>query len=142
MNYGEEISFVLFPLGKKRFALPSELVTELARPGQLQSFPQTTPLVTGVLARRGRIVPVCDVADALVGAEAPPRRFYLIAKRQFDSRIEWTAIPVTGECELATCVLQEPDDTLPAYVTGLIYMGGEKVEVVNLEQLLELGGHA
>ena len=29
-------SFVLFPLGKKRFALPAEVVTELARPDRLQ----------------------------------------------------------------------------------------------------------
>ncbi|MBZ5522138.1 MAG: chemotaxis protein CheW [Acidobacteriia bacterium] len=142
MTFGEESSFVLFPLGKKRFALPAELVTELARPGRLQSFPQRTPMMTGVLARRGRIVPVCDVAGALVGAEAPPRRFYLIAKRQFEARMEWTAIPVTGECELATSVLQEPDDALPAYVTGLIYMGGETVEVVNLEQLIASEGRA
>ena len=140
MTFGEENSFVLFPLGQKRFALPADIVTELARPGRLQSFPQTTPMMTGVLSRRGRIVPVCDIAGALVGSQAPARKFYLIASRQFESRIEWTAIPVTGECELATCVLQEPADSLPAYVTGLLYIGGETVEVVNLERLIALEG--
>jgi len=142
MTFGEESSFVLFPLGEKRFALPAAMVTELARPGRLQSFPQRTPLLTGVLARRGRIVPVCDIAVALVGVDAPPRKFYLIANRQFDARAEWTAIPVTGECELAACVFQEPGETLPPYVSGVIYMGAEIVEVIDLEQLIALEGQA
>src|SRR6478609_4546143 len=72
-------SYVLFPLGEKRFALPAETVTELARPDSVQTFPHRTPLLTGVLVRRGRIVPVCDVAQVLVGPAAPPRKFYLIA---------------------------------------------------------------
>jgi chemotaxis signal transduction protein len=138
MIFGEESSFVIFPLGQKRFALPADIVTELARPGRLQSFPQTTPMMAGVLSRRGRIVPVCDIAGALVGADAPARKFYLIANRQFETRTEWTAIPVTGECELTTSVLHEPKDSLPAYVTGVLSIGDETVEVVNLERLIAL----
>ena len=95
MTKGEK-SYVLFPLGAKRFAFPAEIVTELAKPGRLQSFPHRTPMLTGVLARRGRIIPVCDVAPALIGLDAPARRFYLIATRQCARRREWTAIPVTG----------------------------------------------
>jgi chemotaxis signal transduction protein len=135
---GDERSFVLFPIGEKRFALPAEIVTELARPGRLQSFPHRTPLMTGVLARRGRIVPVCDVARTLVGPDAPPRKFYLIANRQFETRQEWTAIPVTGECELATCAPAGPGNELPEYVTGVLSLGNETVEVVNLERLIAL----
>jgi chemotaxis signal transduction protein len=131
-----EKSFVLFPLGKKRFALPAEKVTELAIPDHLQSFPHRTPLLTGVLVRRGRIVPVCDVAQALIGADAPPRKFYLIANRQFDSRTEWTAIPVTGECELTSAETQHPDSKLPEYVMGVLALENEIVEVLNLEKLI------
>jgi len=100
MTPGADKSYVLFPLGKKRFALPAETVTELARPDSVQSFPHCTPLLTGVLVRRGRIVPVCDVAQVLVGPATPPRKFYLIANCKRESRLELTAVPVTGECEL------------------------------------------
>ena len=100
-NPGEK-SFVLFPLGSKRFALPAETVSELAIPDRLQIFPHRSPLLTGVLVRRGRIIPVCDVALVLMGPSAPVRKFYLIAVRNFDARQERTAIPVTGECELAS----------------------------------------
>src|SRR5215471_16911833 len=98
MKLETDKSFVLFPLGKKRFALPAEKVTELAKPDRLQAFPHRTPLLTGVLVRRGRIVPVCDVAQVLVGPEAPPRKFYLIANCNPGPRQELTAVPVTGEC--------------------------------------------
>ena len=130
--------FVLFPIGKKRFALPAAQVTELAKPDELHTFPHTTPLLTGVLVRRGHIVPVCDVAQVLIGPQAPPRRFYLIATRQFgDGRAEWTAIPVTGECELTNAELRPRTGVLPDYVTGLVALENEIVEVISLERIAE-----
>ena len=136
MTMEGEKSFVLFPLGRKRFALPADKVTELARPDRVQTFPHSTPLLAGVLVRRGRIVPVCDVAPALVGPDAPPRKFYLIANRQFESRKEWTAIPVTGECELTSVQPRPPVGKLPAYVTGVLALENEMVEVLGLEELI------
>ena len=130
-------SFVLFPLGKKRFALPSGSVTELARPDELQTFPHTTRLLAGVLLRRGRIVPVCDVAPVLVGPDAPPRKFYLIANRTFGKTQEWSAIPVTGECELASAEPRPRTGKLPGYVTGLLSLEDEIVEVLDLDKLTE-----
>jgi chemotaxis signal transduction protein len=129
-------SFVLFPIGKKRFALPAASVTELARPDREQTFPHTSKLLTGVLLRRGHIIPVCDVAPVLVGPDAPPRKFYLIATRKFPGGSEWTAIPVTGECELATTELLPPAGKLPKYVIGLLSFASEIVEVVELERLI------
>lgn len=142
MKLDTDNSFVLFPLGGKRFALPAEKVTELARPDRLQVFPHRTPMLAGVLVRRGRIVPVCDVAHALIGPDAPPRKFYLIASRQFDSRKEWTAIPVTGECELSSAEPQLPSSRLPDYVTAVLALENEIVQVLNLEKLIATEGKA
>lgn len=136
MTLGGEKSFVLFPLGRKRFALPAEKVTELAKPDRVQTFPHRTPLLAGVLVRRGKIVPVCDVAPALVGPDAPPRKFYLIANRQFTLRKEWTAIPVTGECELTNEQPREPVGKLPSYVKGILSLENEIVEILSLEELI------
>jgi chemotaxis signal transduction protein len=130
-------SFVLFPIGDKRFALPAEVVTELAHPGQLHAFPHTTPLLTGVLIRRGSIVPVCDVAPVLVGPSAPARRFYLIARRRWQNgAAEAMAIPVTGECELRTAPTVPPAGKLPRYVNALLSLEDEIVEVLDLETLM------
>ena len=129
-------SYVLFPLGKQRFALPAEIVTELARPDTVQTFPHRTPLLTGVLVRRGKIVPVCDVAVVLVGPGAPPRKFYLIANCNLESRSELTAVPVTGECELASATHLPLAGDEPFYVSGLLSIGDEIVSIVALEKLM------
>jgi len=127
--------FVLFPLGKKRFALPAAEVSELSRPDELQTFPHTTNLLAGVLMRRGKIVPVLDVAQIVIGPNAPQRRFYLIANRRFERDMEWTAIPVTGECELTSAEVIAPTGKLPSYVTGLLSLDDEIVEVIDLNRL-------
>jgi len=133
-------SFVLFPMGRKRFALPASSVAELARPDRLQTIPHTTPLLAGVLVRRGLIIPVCDVADVLIGPKAPTRKFYLIANRTFSGGtkkiLEWTAIPVTGECELATAKPVASTGSLPEYVTGLLQISGDIIEVIDLDKLI------
>jgi chemotaxis signal transduction protein len=127
--------FVLFPLGGKRFALPAPLVSELSQPDELQTFPHTTPLLSGVLLRRGKIIPVLDVAQVVVGPNAPARKFYLIASRSFGKEIEWTAIPVTGECELTSATPVPPTGHLPKYVTALLSLDEEIIEVLNLDRL-------
>jgi chemotaxis signal transduction protein len=129
-------SFVLFPLGTKRFALAAERVTELARMDRVHEFPSTTPLVSGVLLRRGEVVPVCDVAPVLVGRDAPPRKFYLIAKRKFEQGDERAAIPVTGDCELTNSELLPRTGELATYVRGLLSLPDEIVEVIDFEKLM------
>ena len=129
--------FVLFALGTKRFALPAEIVTELAQLDRVHGFPHTTPLLTGVLLRRGRIVPVCDVAIVLIGAGGPVRRFYLIAEcGPAGDVMEWVALPVNGECELCQALMVPPAGALPHYVKGLLSLPEEIVEVLDLEQLI------
>lgn len=127
--------FVLFPLGEKRFALPAAQVSELSRPDELQTFPHESRLLSGVLVRRGKIVPVLDVAQVVIGPKAPPRKFYLIANRRFGKDIEWTAIPVTGECELTSATVVPPAGKLPPYVSGLLSLDDEIVEVIDLDKL-------
>ena len=129
-------AFVLFPLGRKRYALPAARVSELVRPDTLQTFPHTTKHVSGVLLRRGAILPVCDIAEVVAGKDVPPRKFYLIAVREIEGQRERTAIPVSGECELANAELLPPTGKLPEYVRGLLSLKDEIVEVVDLEKLL------
>jgi chemotaxis signal transduction protein len=130
-------SFVLFPMGEKHFALPANRVTELAHVDQPQTIPHTTPFLTGVLVRRGEVIPVWDIAPSLVGPDAPARKFYLIARRRFGSAEESTAIPVSGDCELLNKEMTAPVGKAAPYVEGLLTLENEVVEVINLEMLAE-----
>jgi len=129
-------SFVLLQVGERRFALPADKVAELAPPVRLHTFPHSSALIAGVIVRRGRIVPVYDVAPALLGTESPVHRFYLIAQREFGTSVEPSALPLNGECELATAEMQPPDAGRPAYVAGTLAVGDESVEVLDFEALV------
>src|SRR2546429_7730970 len=81
--------FVLLRLGERRFAVAADDTAELVSPSRVFSFPHRTPGIEGVILRRGRIVPVCDVAEKLIGTRLTARRFYLIALRRDGQRTEW-----------------------------------------------------
>ena len=129
-------SYVLLQVGNRRFALHSELVEELAPPVRLHHFPQTTPLLAGVIVRRGRIVPVYDVARVLIGRESSVHRFYLVANRKFGHENEASAIPVNGECELANAALVPSAQGDPTYFAGSLDLGDENVPVLKFEELV------
>lgn len=130
-------SFVLLQLAGQRFALPAGLVAELAPPVRLHSFPHTSPHLSGVIVRRGRILPVYDAARALSGKSSLAHRFYLVARRQFGEAFEMSAIPVDGECELVTSDLRAPAASAPSYISGEITAAGESVGVLNIEVLIQ-----
>jgi chemotaxis signal transduction protein len=135
----ERASYVLLRIGNRRFALPSRGIVELAPPVRLHDFPHSSKFVAGVIVRRGRIVPVYDVAPLLTGRESPLHRFYLIANLAFGADEEASAIPVTGECELASGDVTERADDDPEYFSGKLSVDEEAVNVLNLEALVAAG---
>jgi chemotaxis signal transduction protein len=137
MNIAENAganSFVLLQIGSRRVALPAGLVAELAPPVRLHEFPHTSGLLAGVIVRRGRIVPVYDAGLVLGGRRSSfSHRFYLIARRQIGQASELSAIPVNGECELATGEMQPPAMDRPAYIAGTLAVGDDSLDVLNLD---------
>jgi chemotaxis signal transduction protein len=131
-----QASFVLVQVGDCRFALNASIIAELAPPLRLHMFPHTSPLVVGVILRRGRIIPVYDPSPILTSQSPSAHRFYLIAHRSFDNTSELSAIPVSGECELVTGEWQAPDTERPKYVSGTLKSGEETLDVLDLGALL------
>jgi chemotaxis signal transduction protein len=132
------LTYVIFTLGKRRYALDSAEVAELLRSGQVQAFPHTTPGLAGVLIHRNGVLPGWDVAQALIGPGGAPQKYFLIARCIFAGSEEWTAIPVSGECQLLHLeILPAPEDS-PGYVRGLLFLDTESIEVLDLELLAAL----
>ena len=134
-------SFVVFQVGRRRVALSREDVAELIASPLLFSFPHTTPLITGVVLRRGRIVPVLDLGPALLGAPSPPAQFFLVVERRISNISERCAIPVQGECELVAGIMMpaaEQDD----FVSGCLELNDEQIDVLDLEKAIAAGARA
>jgi chemotaxis signal transduction protein len=128
-------SFVLLRLGDRRFALPASQVAELVAPSRIFRFPHKSPALEGVILRRGRMIPVCDIADRLNGKKLTSRRFLLLATRKFGAQLDWIAIPVSGECELITTDIMESGSNDSPYIAGWLSHGGEVIEVLRLSVL-------
>jgi chemotaxis signal transduction protein len=131
----ESQSFVLLRLGERRFALAAKNIAELVAPTRVFRFPHQTPEIEGVILRRGRMVPVCDVAERLIGKSLKSRRLYLIALRRYAGQAEWIALPVTGECELITAEMSPASDADSPHVAGWLSHAGDVIEVLNLDGL-------
>lgn len=128
-------SFVLLRLGERRFALSATNIAELVAPGRVFRFPNHTPQLEGVILRRGRIVPVCDVAEQLLQKKLTSRRFYLIALRQYRNQSEWIALPVSGQCELIDAEMMPAGESDSPHVAGWLSHDGDVIEVLNLDAL-------
>ena len=128
-------SFVLLRLGERRFAVAANKIAELVSPSRVFRFPHRTPKIEVVILRRGRIVPVCDVAEKLIGKRLTERRFYLIVVRRYGPLAEWVALPVTGECELITSEMSATSDSDAPHVAGWLSHSGDVIEVLNIDTL-------
>lgn len=128
-------SFVLLRLGERRFAVAAKQIAELVAPSRVFRFPHRTPKIEGVILRRGRIVPVCDVAETLTGKRLTTRRFYLIAVRRYGAQSEWVALPVTGECELINSEMSATSASDAPHVAGWLSHDGDVIEVLNIDAL-------
>ncbi len=128
-------SCVLLRLGDRRFALPADQVSELVSPTRMFRFAHCTPEIDGVILRRGRAVPVCDVAEKLIGRRLTSRRFYLVSMRRLGTTADWIALPVSGDCELIQADLTPAGPSDSPYVAAWLSHAGEVIEVLNLSAL-------
>lgn len=139
-------SCVLLRIGERTFALAADQVAELVAPSRIFRFPHNTKELDGIILRRGRVVPVCDLAEKLTGKKLMSRRFYLIAWRQQTQSKETVAIPVSGECELIRADLTAAGPGDSPHVGGWLSHNGEVIEVLNLTALtpevIEVTGEA
>ncbi|MEW6775209.1 MAG: chemotaxis protein CheW [Bdellovibrionota bacterium] len=53
--------FVLFGLGRERYAVPVSAVKEIIRAERIFPLPKTPPFIEGIISLRGDIVPVVDL---------------------------------------------------------------------------------
>jgi hypothetical protein len=82
---------------------------------------------------------VYDVCPLLTGKNSPSHQFYLVARRHFGSASEPAAIPVNGDSELVTADAVQV--TSPNYVSGILMIGEESIEILDLDSLVAAESH-
>jgi chemotaxis signal transduction protein len=135
IDQADTCSCVLLRLGERRFALAAGQVAELAAPSRIFRFAHKTSEIDGVILRRGRVVPVCDISEKLTGRRLTQRRFYLIATRRQAAGLDWIALPVSGECELIQADLTPAGPSDSPHVSAWLSYQGDVIEVLNLYAL-------
>jgi len=126
---------VLLRLGDQRFAVAADQVAELVAPTRMFRFAHRTPEIDGVILRRGRVVPVCDVSEKLTGKRLGSRRYYLISTRRLRTGTDWIALPVSGDCELIQAELTPAGPSDSPHVAAWLSHNGEVIEVLDLNVL-------
>ncbi|MGH9711183.1 MAG: chemotaxis protein CheW [Candidatus Acidiferrales bacterium] len=133
-------SYIIVPIGSRRFSLAAESVIELISLGKLQKFPHRTSWISGVIVRRNRVVPVCDVSRLLGETNASIGRFYLVAEWDAGNTRDWCAIPVAGECELAsaeaTLRVEANTENEEPHIAGFLQVGEDRIQVLDLAKLI------
>ena len=132
-------SYVVFPLGDRRFALPTADVVELSRSGRVQKFPHTSSALEGVLVRRGEVLPVWNLARTLVGCPDMIQKMWLVTRCNFSGE-ELTAIPVSGECQMVQAQTLLPSQDTSGRAQGVIMMDNHPIEVLDVQRLRTDGG--
>jgi hypothetical protein len=133
-----EAAFVVAQIGSQRIALPGETVSELIAAPAVHTFPHTTPLISGVVVRRGQILPVIDLGPGVIGQPTAIHRFFLVVNRRMGTQSDRCAIPVHGECELVSGILF-PAETAEGCALGFLDLNGERVDVLDLERAILAG---
>lgn len=131
-------SFVVTQIGNRRVALPGEGVSELIASPVVHTFPHTTPLLAGVVVRRGCILAVLDLGFGVFGKQSPPGRFFLVFERQVGGRKDHCAIPIQGQCEFVSGFLF-PSEEKDAPAIGFLDLNGERIPVLDLELTIAAG---
>ena len=129
-------SFVVFSFGPGRFALPMAEVVEVTRAMDVQTFPHDTLGLQGVAVHRGSVLPVWDLEWTLFG-DAPTGRKYSLVTRHNFAGDELTSIPVSHEGQMFRSEMLPRPEEAPAYVSGVLMLEGQQVEVLDLEKLTE-----
>jgi chemotaxis signal transduction protein len=134
---GEE-KFVIFPAGKLHCAVPATCVTELTLPNEVYSFPHTSREILGVILRRGKVIPLYDLAGLLKLPEFAPTQYHLIAVHHTAEGTELAAIPVSGKCDLVTADVLPAKSLAPGVVGELIWES-RSYELLDLDKLITAG---
>lgn len=126
---------VIFSLGSEEYALPITRVQEIIRYTEPRSVASRTPWIRGVINLRGKIVPVCDLAERLgLTLERPEGAKIVIV----ETKVGAAGVIVDDVDEVLTVSLEQLEDVPtadPAYVDAVAKVGDRLAILLNPDGL-------
>ena len=119
-------------IASETYAMPVEHVLEVADIGQVRAVPRARPELLGILNRRGRILPVVDLARLLgVTQTAPPGRVLIAEARGHQACFAIDEVSEVGE-------LEDPaEETESDLLTGATLADGALVGVIDVPRAFD-----
>jgi purine-binding chemotaxis protein CheW len=126
---------VIFSLGSEEYALPITRVQEIIRYAEPRSVASQTPWIRGVINLRGKIVPVCDLAQRLgLALERPEAAKIVIVETEVG-----TAGVIVDDVDEVLTVHPEQLEDVPtadaAYVDAVAKVGERLAILLNPDGL-------
>ncbi len=134
--------YIVFSLGRARYAVPIGAVIEVGSVPPVTPVPHLPPWVLGVINLRGEILSVVDLALFLGAAAEGPAMGRLLVVRGAGPE-PYTGLVVDQVAGLASFAASRVvraaallDDPASIYLTGVVEQGGEVVAVLDVARLL------
>jgi purine-binding chemotaxis protein CheW len=126
---------VIFSLGSEEYALPITRVQEIIRYTEPRSVASQTPWIRGVINLRGKIVPVCDLAERLgLALERPEAAKIVIV----ETAVGTAGVIVDDVDEVLTVSPEQLEDVPtadPSYVDAVAKVGERLAILLNPDGL-------
>ena len=135
------VLYLQFRIREQRFALSVHEVVEVLPRQPLKPIAQAPAWVAGILAHRGQLVPVIDLAARLgwTHTDATPRNPIIVI--EYEGRICGLIVhDVADIVSIEAGTLQQPDamghETITHFLEGIAPLGDDMVMVLDLKQLM------
>jgi purine-binding chemotaxis protein CheW len=124
--------YVRLRIASETYAMPVEHVLEVAGIGQVRAVPRARPELLGVLNRRGRILPVVDLARLLgITQTAPPARVLIAESRGHQACFAIDDVSEVGE-------LEDPaEETESDLLAGATLADGDLIGVIDVPRAFD-----
>ena len=136
------LQLVVFSLGDEEFALPIASVQEIIRYTEPRGIASELPWNRGVISLRGKIIPVCDLAQRLEASFTPDERSKIIVVENAAG----AAGVVVDDVEEVLTVEAEQLEPLPSvaadFVEAVAKVGERLIVLLDCERLLAGIEHA
>ena len=127
--------YIIFVIGKQRFALPLTTIKEVANPTRITRLPRTSEWLQGIVVLRGQIVSVTDLAMLfqIQAEKTSPGKLIVVRSPQHDATTALIVDRIHGIRTLTRDSISPPPSALAAcmFVNGIASI--DEVSVVLLD---------